>query len=177
MCIERWLPVVGFEGFIEVSDQGRLHSLDRVITVSSSRCSEPYQYVHKGILLKQSRNDSRGGYMYITLCGGGRIRPNAKVHHLVLEAFVGPRPPGTEGCHRNDVSDDNRLVNLRWDTQEANIRDAMVNGGRRPTHCPKKHEYTPENTVILKNPPGARRCRICAREWSRKTCARRRLAA
>jgi hypothetical protein len=39
---------------------------------------------------------------------------SAAVSVLVLEAFVGPRPPGHEGDHENHDSLDNRLVNLRW---------------------------------------------------------------
>jgi hypothetical protein len=49
------------------------------------------------------------------------------VHLLVLEAFVGPRPPGLEGCHANDIKADNRLVNLRWDTRKSNTRDKVRN--------------------------------------------------
>lgn len=49
------------------------------------------------------------------------------VHHLVLEAFVGPCPPGMECCHENDIGTDNRLTNLRWDTHKSNIDDAKRN--------------------------------------------------
>lgn len=50
------------------------------------------------------------------------------VHRLVLEAFVGPRPPGTVCCHADGDPTNNRLDNLRWDTQRANIHDAMAHG-------------------------------------------------
>jgi len=33
------------------------------------------------------------------------------------------------------------------------------------THCPKGHEYTPENTAIWKN---ERKCKICSRERDRR---------
>lgn len=32
MADERWLPVAGFEGYYEVSDHGRVRSVDRVVT-------------------------------------------------------------------------------------------------------------------------------------------------
>jgi len=35
--IEHWLPVVGFEDFYEVSDQGRVRSLDRISEMSNGR--------------------------------------------------------------------------------------------------------------------------------------------
>jgi hypothetical protein len=50
------------------------------------------------------------------------------VHRIVLEAFVGPCPTGMVACHADDVKADNRLENLRWDTQSANCHDAVRNG-------------------------------------------------
>jgi hypothetical protein len=50
------------------------------------------------------------------------------VHRLVLEAFVGPCPEGMEACHNNGDTADNRLVNLRWDTKQANVADKLKHG-------------------------------------------------
>ena len=86
----------------------------------------------------------------------------------VLEAFVGPCPPGLEACHGNDVADDNRLENLRWDTRTENQLDRVRNGihpGANKTHCKRGHEYTPENTMIQRKANGntGRVCRECDR--------------
>ena len=51
-----------------------------------------------------------------------------RVAPLVLEAFIGPRPDGMNCCHNNGVPADNRLHNLRWDTQRNNYRDAIRHG-------------------------------------------------
>jgi hypothetical protein len=56
------------------------------------------------------------------------MRPRT-VHQLVLEAFVGPKPEGFECCHADDDPTNNRLENLRWDTQCANAADRIRNGG------------------------------------------------
>lgn len=160
---EEWRPVVGFEGFIEVSSLGRLRSLDRMTYVSASRTAPAYWRRHKGKILEPAPHP-RGGYKYIKLSGGGKIRNNAKVHHLVLEAFVGPRPPGTECCHANDIAGDNRVENLRWDTPAANAEDRR--GRYVKTHCPQGHEYTPENTMIVKvSSQKVQRCKICTRRY------------
>jgi len=51
-----------------------------------------------------------------------RKQKHRSVHSLVLEAFVGPRPEGMDGCHENDVPWDNRLSNLKWDTHSAKVK-------------------------------------------------------
>ena len=45
------------------------------------------------------------------------------VHHLILEAFVEPRPPGKEACHRDGNATNNRLENLYWGTRAENLAD------------------------------------------------------
>lgn len=78
-------------------------------------------------VLKGSR--SSPGYLEVRLIkddGTGVIR--ITIHRLVLLAFVGPCPEGMQGCHRNDDRRDNRLENLRWDTDSANKTDRVLNG-------------------------------------------------
>lgn len=61
------------------------------------------------------------------------------VHTLLLEAFVGSRPNGAVGRHRNDIPDDNRLANLEWGTRAENAFDYVRNGG----HLGKAGELHP----------------------------------
>lgn len=149
---ERWLPVVGYERLYEVSDHGRVRSLDRVL---------PTNRRHRGRILKQVLQSC--GYYGVTLCDGRKR--NLLTHALVLEAFVGPRPPGMQGCHFDDDHANNNLANLRWDTPAANSRDLIRNGRNwqvAKRHCPQGHEYTPANTSFRRN--GHRRCKTCHRE-------------
>lgn len=70
----------------------------------------------------------RDGYLSVTLCNR-QDRKTVKVAHLVLAAFVGPRPDGAEAAHWPNVDPaDNRLVNLRWATHRDNAQD-KVRGG------------------------------------------------
>jgi hypothetical protein len=46
---------------------------------------------------------------------------------LVLEAFVGPRPPDGVACHWDDNAEDNSIGNLRWGTRAENCRDEKFN--------------------------------------------------
>ncbi len=54
----------------------------------------------------------------------GGVKRMIKIHHLVLEAFVGPRPDGMEACHNNGDRFDNRPSNLRWGTRSSNRIDS-----------------------------------------------------
>lgn len=58
------------------------------------------------------------GYLRVTLND-----TRYTIHKLILETFVCPRPGRLQGRHLNDNKLDNRLDNLRWGTQEDNVRD------------------------------------------------------
>lgn len=62
------------------------------------------------------------GYRIVTICGdSGQIK--RYVHHLVAEAFLGPKPtPAHEINHKNGIKSDNRDVNLEWATKSQNQR-------------------------------------------------------
>jgi len=162
---ETWKPVVGYEGSYEVSDQGRVRSLDRfVITRGGVRKRT------KGKILRTSVMNM--GYLQVSL---GRAK-KVTVHRLVLEAFVGPAPEGSEACHYPDPDRSNSaLSNLRWRTRSDNIRDCIGHGHHVMTnrlHCPRGHEYTESNTYI--GPSGSRFCRECRNAHGRRLRAERR---
>jgi DNA-directed RNA polymerase subunit RPC12/RpoP len=68
------------------------------------------------------------GYHAVRVYNNARWR-YARVHHLVLETFVGPCPDGMEGCHYPDRDRaNNAVVNLRWDFHRNNIEDKREHG-------------------------------------------------
>lgn len=68
------------------------------------------------------------GRIVFNLCRSGKVFKRF-AHHLVLEAFVGPRPAGMECCHFPDRDpSSNKLSNLRWDTKLANAADKRAHG-------------------------------------------------
>jgi hypothetical protein len=73
------------------------------------------------------RKPNRSGHLQIELRIDGK--PIVfYVHHLVLEAFVGPRPTGLLCCHHDGNPLNNFAVNLRWDTQKSNVADCERHG-------------------------------------------------
>ncbi|WP_341258240.1 NUMOD4 motif-containing HNH endonuclease [Gordonia malaquae] len=157
--LEQWRPVLGFEGLYQVSDRGRVRSLDRTIVQSNGTTR-----TFKGQVLRQVRMNA---YMTVGLSHAGRGFRRT-VHRLVLESFVGPRPDGMEACHNDSDGTNNHLQNLRWDTRKENAAD-RVRAGRavgwnsKKTQCKRGHEFTPENTY---EPPGGRerQCRTCRKQ-------------
>ena len=140
---EAWAPVKGFESIYEVSTLGHIRSLDRPQRVRGNGIS-----LQKGQILKQWK---QGNYMYCDLRKPG-IKEKARIHVVVLETFVCPRPDGMIACHNNGDSTDNRLCNLRWGTHEENAADKIAHG----THlygesCPKSKLTEAQAIAILQS--------------------------
>jgi hypothetical protein len=158
---ERWRPVVGWEGLYDVSDRGRVRTVARTgVRRDGSRCPVPPR-------IRALIPNQRSGHLYVGLSDGGRVR-QAKVHHLVLEAFVGPCPPGMQCCHFDDDPANNNIRNLRWDTGSANMLDRVRNG-RHPmaqkTRCKNGHLFDEVNTGIgRRNGRIYRWCRQCNKD-------------
>lgn len=120
--IEEWKPVVGYESFYEVSNFGRVRSLDRYDGCNRFR---------HGSLRATPVDKTSTGYRFINLCKYG-VAKKLNVHVLVLEAFVGPRPSRNhEACHEDGDRANARLSNLRWDTAKGNQADKWVHGTMR----------------------------------------------
>lgn len=119
---EIWKDIPGYEGKYQASNMGRIKSLSRVIQGRNQfgyfewKCAEKIlrpgrhdQYGHLSVVL----NDPRRSYM---------------VHQLVMMAFVGEAPEGMCVLHTNGDAADNRLANLRYDTQSENVLDVFRQG-------------------------------------------------
>jgi hypothetical protein len=123
---ETWKPVVGFEGFYEVSDCGRARTINRSFLRRHNKTDKMVLYSYRGRVCKTWMG-TETGYQMIDLNANGRAAKRA-VHVLVLEAFIGPRPKGCVACHNDGSRTNNALTNLRWDTYEGNERDKLRHG-------------------------------------------------
>ena len=121
---ESWQPVPGYEGLYQVSDLGRVRSLDR--TVWRQRLGKAMQWTLQGRLLK-TKWVGRAKYVGVSLSKNGQVATRT-VHSLVALAFIGPRPEGMEVNHKDCDKQNNALNNLEYLTHGENQRHAAQRG-------------------------------------------------
>lgn len=112
--IERWKDVVGYENIYQISDLGRVKSLDRVVKWKNSK------KIVKGIIRKQSLNGE--GYLN-TSFGLNNKSKSKRIHVLVAEAFLNHKPDGTHKVvvnHKDFNKLNNQSNNLELTTQREN---------------------------------------------------------
>lgn len=111
--MEIWKPVKGFEGYYEVSDLGRVRSIDRVIYDNVRKCNR----LLKGRVLVQ--RDNGNGYRSVLLCKEHKLY-NKYVHILVAEVFLDNKDSLPQVNHKDEDKSNNTVANLEWCTQYYN---------------------------------------------------------
>ena len=71
----------------------------------------------KGNILKESFVST--GYKQVTLCNNGKLR-NVLVHRIIAETFLENKENKPQVNHINGNKNDNRLVNIEWNTRSEN---------------------------------------------------------
>lgn len=112
--MEIWKDVVGYEGYYQVSNLGRVKSLDRVITDKMGLMKNLKGFVKKLTL------DAKG-YVVVKLSMDGE-RTQYRVHRLVAEAFIPNKEKLPFINHKDEVKENNHVDNLEWCTCEYNNR-------------------------------------------------------
>lgn len=124
--MEKWKQVLNYEGCYEVSDLGRIKSLDRKV---STGIKHNNKRLIKGRVLKQ--NLKRDGYLSVDLSKEGKVK-TIPVHKAVAITFI-PNP-NNKPCvnHKNGNKQDNRVINLEWCTYKENSQHAVNTGLIKP---------------------------------------------
>ena len=109
---EIWKDIEGFEGYYQISNMGRVKSLER--TVWNGR---GYQKVPEKIL---EGGDNGYGYLKVELCKEGKVK-TCRIHRLVAMAFI-PNPNNLpEVNHKDKIRTNNKVENLEWCTSQYNV--------------------------------------------------------
>ena len=116
--LEEWRDITGYEGFYQVSNLGRVRSLDRTLLRSDGSTA-----TYKGRILTPVGRP----YLHVSLSKGNR-QERVRIHRLVAETFV-PNPENLKCVDHIDCNKtNNRADNLRWCNHLQNIRYAQENG-------------------------------------------------
>lgn len=107
--MEVWKDVVGYEGLYQVSNLGRVKSVERYKDNNGTK-----QLVKEKI--KATRKDKQG-YLLLDLYKNNKSK-TVRVHRLVAQAFI-PNPQNKETVNHIDGNKENNTVeNLEWATQK-----------------------------------------------------------
>ena len=110
---EEWRSVVGYEGYYEVSNLGRVRSLDRVVNSKGGIRTIP------GRIIRLRHN--KQGYNIATLVKD-RSAKTLRVARLVAMAFIPNDNNLPEVNHKDETRDNDKSSNLEWCTHEYNMR-------------------------------------------------------
>ena len=117
---EVWKDINGYEGYYQVSNLGRIKSLDRMTN------NQYGEYFMKGRILKNSTIKDKG-YCRVSLNNGnGKI--SKRVHRLVAEAFILNPKNKPEVNHKDGNKLNNCVSNLEWCTNKENIEHSIRTG-------------------------------------------------
>ena len=142
MSGEVWRDIPGFEGAYQVSNLGRVRSLDRMVRITRCAMTESFVSHIRGRILRP--HHLRSGHYQVSLGIKNGKRVLAKIHALVLLAFVGPYPDGLEIRHVNGIPNDNRLANLEYATHSRNGLDVKWHDGNA------LYRLTPQDVLSIK---------------------------
>lgn len=109
---EVWKDVEGYEGLYQVSNLGRVKSLQRITKIRHAI------RIEKEKILKQHKN-IKSGYMYVYLSNNGKNK-GFRIHRLVAETFI-PNPNDLPQInHKDENKENNNVDNLEWCTAKYN---------------------------------------------------------
>lgn len=109
---EIWKPIVGYEGYYEISNIGRVRSLRRTL---ANRYGKNFTIQERIMRL----DNDKDGYKKVLLAKNG-INKQMFVHRLVAQAFI-PNPNNYPQInHKDECQFNNRVENLEWCTNKYN---------------------------------------------------------
>ena len=122
---EIWRDIPEYEGLYQISNYGRVRSLDTIINCKGAKNID--KHIRYGKILKQSKNPK--GYYYVNLSKDGKVK-NTRVHRLVALCFVN-NPNNLKLINHIDGNKlNNYYINLEWCDYSHNIKEAYRIGLR-----------------------------------------------
>ena len=122
---EVWKDIEGYEGLYQVSNMGRIKSLEKTCNTYNGK-GEFRRTVKERI---RAQTFTSGNYLHVCLSKNG-IHKTQRIHRLVAKAFL-DNPLNKETVdHINTIRTDNRVCNLKWATQSEQFTDNEISKER-----------------------------------------------
>lgn len=122
---EQWKPVEGYEAFYEISNLGRMRSLERRIQYPDGRVE-----FRKARMMRITVN-RKNGYCYVRLVNDRKEQRGYRFHRLVALHFI-PNPDNLPEVNHEDFDKTNNAVsNLKWCDRFYQNQHAAKKPGRR----------------------------------------------
>ena len=137
---EIWKSVPDWEDYYQVSNLGRVRSLDRYC---KNRAGSGKQ---TGRVLKAHKTNK--GYMMVSL-SLDKKRFHTGVQRLVAKAFIKNKENKEQVNHKNGIKDDNNVFNLEWCTNSENINHAHLNNLIKQKYGEKHHMSKLKNHQVI----------------------------
>ena len=136
---EIWKDVVGYEGLYQVSNQGRVKSLERKLPHWRGGERIQKERILKPVVV--------GGYLRVGLSVDGKLKM-LRVHRLVCEAFHENPDNKSDVNHINENKTDNRAVNLEWSTRRENCNHGSRNERVAKSQSKPVAQYAQDGELI-----------------------------
>lgn len=116
MMEEIWKDIEGYEGVYQVSNLGRVRSLDRIVECVTN--GKPRTFRVKGVVMKQHQRKDK--YMCIVFWIANKPK-TFLIHRLVAEAFISNPDNFPMINHKDEDKTNNHVDNLEWCTNQYNL--------------------------------------------------------
>lgn len=117
--MEEWKDIRGYEGLYQVSNEGRVKSLERVVECGNQYGRFIRCYAER---ILEPQNDYGDEHQFVFLSKNGK-QTKKYVHALIATAFI-PNTNGYTIVHHKDHNPfNNRIENLEWTNRIEHMRE------------------------------------------------------
>jgi len=137
---EIWKPIIGYEGYYDVSSFGNIRQLKKI------KSNQYSSFIKKDRIIC---NSFLSGYLRVALFKDG-IEKRFLVHRLVAENFI-PNPNNKpEVNHKFGVKSDNRVSQLEWCTKLENMDHSVITGLSAQGERHPKSKLTDKDVLAIR---------------------------